>query len=164
MNSYYYNHEKCHLTLIRILQYLIQDLPKRRWTRRTQVECYEPMTMGSFGHDSLKPRSKTERPFTSWGKAIVRNSRYAARVFWKNSSAAPRTSRLQALCEAIHSQLTWGICTRKAGNPYKARSQLYSFSAVSKPTFANKCLELVGKLLPRSTQCTTLHLSLISEF
>ena len=34
-----------------------------------------------------------------------------------------------------------------------------SFSAVSKPNFASKYEILVGKLSPRSTQCTPLHRS-----
>ena len=50
--------------------------------------------------------------------------------------------------DLLRALLTWGICTRRAGKLYKALSRLY------RSQFCKSIL--VGKLSPRSTQCTVL--------
>ena len=84
------------------------------------------------------------------------------------AAEAPSTATPWRTEIALLSNLPAGAASLSPGRvrarlPYRGHTLEGSFSTVSKPNFATKYV-CVGKLSPRSTQCTPLHCSKITFF
>ena len=131
----------------------------------TRSQTAAPAGMPRITWGSLRPnvRSASRRPRSST-LGQVRGTPAAIVIIIRTRRAGKSIS------------LTWGICTRRAGKLYRVRSRLYRSQILQVNTstrwkynlFEKKIekKEFVGKLSPRSTQCTPLHRyrSLISIF